>query len=112
MRQNQVVKPPTHSVAQRQAERLRLQIATLIGKDDAIVEWNTRFCPDCRHDVLAVPTCVSNEHPHLPPLYYALGPEDASGDLALGLGSSEVTALTDLFWNLKVNLLLIDLESA
>ncbi len=99
--------------ARRQAEHLRRQIAAIgnCGIDE-LVEWNTRVCPDCQRDVLSAPRCIYNNLPHLPPLYYALAGEDALGDRPLGLGESEVLALSDLLWNIKANRLCDDLRLA
>ncbi len=99
--------------ARRQAEHLRRQIAAIedCGVDE-LVEWNTRICPDCQRDVLSVSLCAYNSLPHLPPLYYALAVEDALGDRPLGLGESEVLALSDLLWNIKANRLCDDLRLA
>lgn len=108
----ELVSTPTAALAQRQAQRLRRQISALLATTEDLVEWNTRTCPDCGRDVLAVPACVRGSMPHLPPLYYALAPEDDSGDRALGLGSSAVAALADLLWNVKANVLLQDIRQA
>lgn len=103
----------TATTSRRQADHLRQQIAHLLHiAPSELTEWNTGICPDCRRDVHTTPRCALGGLEHLPPLFYALGPEDATGDRPLGMGANEAAALVDLLWNVKTNLLLADVRLA
>ncbi len=92
---------------------LRRTIARLLHIAPAdLREWSTRICPDCFADTVTVSICEPTGYEHLPPLYYALAPETAAGDMPLGIGVSATAALNDLLWNVKAGLLLDDVHRA
>lgn len=86
---------------------LRHDIAELLAiHPEQIREWNTRFCPDCRKDTVKVPVCAANGNDHLPILYYALAPEQANGDMPMGMGDTGIAALRDLLDTIRLDHLL------
>jgi hypothetical protein len=86
--------------------QLRGEIARLLHiTPEALREWNTRICPDCRKQTARVRECPASKALHLPPLYYVLAPEQADGDMPLGVGATSHEALADLLWNIKLSLL-------
>ncbi len=95
-----------------EANQLRGEIARLLHiTPDALREWNTRVCPDCRKDTSRVPVCLASGAPHLPPLFYVLAPEQPDGDMPLGVGATSHEALADLLWNIKLAMLLESLAT-
>jgi hypothetical protein len=92
---------------QTEEDHLRGEIAQLLQvAPDAIREWNTRICPDCRQNTSRVRECSVGRTAHLPPLFYVLAPEQADGDMPLGVGTTSHEALADLLWNIKLAMLL------
>ena len=93
--------------------RLRREVARTLDIDEHdLREWNTIICPDCRKHTRRAPICAVMGRPHLPPLFYALAPEQPDGDMPLGLGDSTANALTDLLCQLRAGLLLRDIAAA
>ena len=89
---------------------LRTEVLAIlaIGADE-LREWNTIICPDCRRDVRRYARCSYNHEEHLPPLYYALAPEQRDGDMPLGTGVTAAEALEDLITTLRLPLFMADL---
>lgn len=93
-------------------QRLRAEITRALGIEESdIREWSTIFCPDCRRNIERFPRCAATGEHHLPPLFYALAPEQADGDMPLGMGPSVADALADLLWNLRAATLIHDLDA-